>query len=251
MFCVSLDVDARLFFSAISLLIALPTSIKVFSWLVSLLSCLCFSSPLALVFSFLSVFSWGGLTGFLLASCDIDLSLHDGFFVVGHFHFVLSLGAVLGLLSGGLWVSFLFLGVGFGASLRLLLLSLFYGAFFSFWPLFGVGSGSLPRRVTDFADLFLSSGGLASWGLLGVGLALVEFCSLLLLLGSAVASLGHVFHWAASLLASLPSSFFCSSLFFSSFSGVPSSCLLGCARFYCCCHLLLCAPSASAALLSC
>lgn len=130
-----------------------------------------------------------------------------------------------------------------------MLSSLFFGAFFSFWPLFGVGSGSLPRRVTDFADLFLSSSGLSSWGLLGVGLSLVEFVSLLLLLGSAVSSLGHVFHWAASLLAPSRTPFFWFPLFLSSLSaGVPSTCLLGCARFYCSCHLLLSATSASLSL---
>lgn len=111
LFTVGLDVDARAYFSSVSLLIALPTSIKVFSWLVTFLRCMCLSSVLLLICGFLLMFFLGGVTGLVLANCDIDLLMHDSYFVVSHFHFVLSLGAVFGFLCGLCYVYHLNVGL--------------------------------------------------------------------------------------------------------------------------------------------
>lgn len=128
LFTVGLDLDARVFFSAASLVIALPTSIKVFSWLVTLLRVAVVSSVLLLVGCFLLMFSLGGITGLILANCDIDQVCHDSFFVVAHFHFVLSLGAVFGFLSGGFFTYFQFVSFFGGYSVRLVVLFLVFGS---------------------------------------------------------------------------------------------------------------------------
>lgn len=111
MFTVGLDVDARVYFSSVTLLIALPTSIKVFSWLVTLLRCMVCSSVLLLIYGFIIMFVLGGVTGLVLANSEIDLVMHDSYFVVAHFHYVLSLGAVFGFLCGLCVVYQLVLGV--------------------------------------------------------------------------------------------------------------------------------------------
>jgi heme/copper-type cytochrome/quinol oxidase subunit 1 len=111
MFTVGLDVDARVYFSSVTLLIALPTSIKVFSWLVTLLRTMVCTTVLLLIYGFIVMFVLGGVTGLVLANSEIDLVMHDSYFVVAHFHYVLSLGAVFGFLCGLCVVYQLVLGV--------------------------------------------------------------------------------------------------------------------------------------------
>lgn len=100
MFTVGLDVDTRSYFSSATLLIALPTSIKVFSWLVAMRRSMVTSITSWYIMSFLLMFLLGGVTGLVLANSELDLVLHDTYYVVAHFHYVLSLGAVFGLLVG-------------------------------------------------------------------------------------------------------------------------------------------------------
>jgi len=114
MFTVGLDIDARVYFSSITMLIALPTSIKVFSWLVSLMRCMFCSSVLMLIYGFVVMFVLGGVTGLVLANSEIDLIMHDSYFVVAHFHYVLSLGAVFGFMCGLCVVYQLVLGIVLG-----------------------------------------------------------------------------------------------------------------------------------------
>lgn len=100
MFTVGLDVDTRVYFSSATLLIALPTSIKMFSWLVGLRRTLLATSAAWYVVAFLLMFLLGGVTGLVLANSEVDLMMHDTYYVVAHFHYVLSLGAVFGMSNG-------------------------------------------------------------------------------------------------------------------------------------------------------
>jgi len=86
MFAVGLDIDARTYFSSITYVIAVPTSVKLFSWLISLLRSLLGCTGIQLILGFLCMFTLGGITGLVLANSEIDLVIHDSYFVVAHFH---------------------------------------------------------------------------------------------------------------------------------------------------------------------
>jgi len=101
MFTVGLDVDSRAYFGSITMMIGVPTAIKLFNWLYTLLLNKVASNINSFyILLFLVMFFFGGITGLILANVALDVQLHDTYFVVAHFHYVLSLGAVVGVVSG-------------------------------------------------------------------------------------------------------------------------------------------------------
>jgi cytochrome c oxidase subunit 1 len=186
MFTTGLSVNMKMYFTAATMVIAVPTGVKIFSWIATMWGgSLSFKTPMVWSLGFIFMFTVGGVTGVVLANGGIDDNLHDTYYVVAHFHYVLSLGAVFSLFAGFYyWFPKMF-GKMYSEFLGQLHFWVFFiGVNIMFFPMHFLGMSGMQRRVPDYTDALAYWNGIASLGYaimaVGVGIWFVNiFLSLI------------------------------------------------------------------------
>ena len=182
MYTVGLDVNTRAYFTAATMVIAVPTGVKIFSWIATMWGgSITFETPMLWAIGFIFLFTLGGVTGVVLANAGVDLSLHDTYYVVAHFHYVLSLGAVFGIFCG----MYYWMGKMSGRQYpewagKLHFWTTFIGVNILFFPQHFLGLQGMPRRIIDYAPEFAGWNYVSSMGAFMTGISSLFFIGMMI-----------------------------------------------------------------------
>ena len=183
MYTTGMPVTGQLFFMYATMLIAVPTGVKIFNWLATMWrGSMTFETPMLWAVGFLFVFTMGGFTGLILSMAPVDIQLQDTYYVVAHFHYVLVAGSLFALFAGFYYWSPKWTGVMYNETLgkwHFWLSLVFFNI--TFFPMHFLGLAGMPRRYADYPMQFADFNAWASIGAFGFGITQVLFFLLIVL----------------------------------------------------------------------